>query len=194
MQQVYVNTQDKQHFIVCSEDDLKLQCDDCKTNINLSEYAFLHRSFSKKEYVREVLCLKCIPKHRKRIYDEFIHFQLVDFIPEKSKMFSEFPPSLKTGNVNVFEGAVSNKGISADCSDVNIIDKTRLAGRESFGGASVGRDITAELEHKDASIHSDDALSLLEGLKNSDHVRLELRKVIDFISERYEKGILLTKK
>ena len=192
MQQIYVNKQDKQHFLVCSCDDVNVICEACKNEIVLGDFGFVHRSYSKKEYVREILCRKCIKNHKKRIYDEFIPIELVDFVPKKSIIFHEFTPTLKAGNINTFEAAISNRGINADCSSVEIIDHTKLAGKESFNGASIGKDMTPELELKDQHIGEDEAFCLLDSIKSSKPILPQPKRVIDFLTEREKKDILLT--
>lgn len=68
----------------------------------LRSYLFIHKSYSKKEYVKQFLCKGCIKNHRKRIYDEFITAEIINFIPDDSVIVPEFPPSLSNGNISAF--------------------------------------------------------------------------------------------
>jgi len=102
MQQLFIN-KDKNYFLVCSEDDMEVYCSHCKKIIPQKHYIFIHKSYSKKEYVKEFYCQHCIRYHKKRIYDEFISAEIINFIPDKSSIVPDFAPSLKDSRMsNIF--------------------------------------------------------------------------------------------
>ena len=190
MKELFFNNKEKRYFLVLTDEDL--HCSFCNKVIEFGTHLFIHKSYSKKEYDKCFYCMNCIKHHKKRIYDEFVVVEATNYIPKNSIIVPDSRPSLQSGNINVFDAAISNKGINTDCSNVNVIDHTKLAGKESFDGSFIGKDMKPELELKDQHIGKEEAFCLLDDIKSSKPILPQTRKVIDFLTEREKKDILLT--
>ena len=101
MHQLFFDNTNKSYYLVCSKDDLDVHCSYCNKIIPLKEHIFIHKSFSKKEYLKEYLCRICIQNHKKRIYDEFVSAEITSIIPNKSTLVPDFPPSLQATRSNI---------------------------------------------------------------------------------------------
>lgn len=169
MKKLYLDKKAKRYKMVMTDEDL--HCTFCNTVIELGDSFFIHKSYSKKEYVKNFYCVNCIKNHKKRIYDEFLTVEVTNTVPDNSIIVADAPPSLVSGNASVFTAAISNQGINADCSGgVEVQDNTKLSGRESLEGSSIGRDMTEQLEHLDGAIEEEDALKLLGEIQRSEPV------------------------
>lgn len=141
-------------------------CDFCKGAIlDRAIYKLFH---AKKKTKSFLCCRSCASEtkkpgeHRMRIVTEAYNLLVVDEIPAGSYPVVIARMGLREAkDLTVFD-AVSNALAPADVT----IDRTRLAGRESFGGAQIGMDITPLLEQKDKLIGSDkEVVAVLEGKK-----------------------------
>ncbi len=148
MKELYFNKKEKRYFLVLTGEDL--HCTFCNKVIELGSSFFIHKSYSKKEFNKNYYCLHCVKKHKTKVYDEFIVVEATNTLPNPAILVPDTPPSLQSGDLSVFDVATSNKGIQADCSGVEILDNTKLAGRDSISGASIGRDMREELEQRDS--------------------------------------------
>ena len=128
MAELFYNKKENTYYLVCDKTEVSVYCSACKKPIDVGNFIFIHKSYSKKEYVKEFLCPKCIKKHKLRIYDEFMGATVSTFVPDNSKIIVDFPPFLKA-STSIFDAALSNKRVTSDTSDTTIIDHTKLAGK-----------------------------------------------------------------
>jgi len=109
MKQLFYDKKEKAYFLVLELGEI-LKCDDCGKIIPFKESMFIHRSFTKKHYKKENLCLNCIKKARMRIYDEFINAEVTQVAPKNAIMVPEYRPGLHTAsNTSVFDVKEINK-------------------------------------------------------------------------------------
>lgn len=133
MKQLFYSKKSRRYFYVCSQDDLIVKCDKCGTIIELGDYVFIHKSYSRSEFIKRLYCRACVKKHRKMILDEFIIAQVSDYIQDDTILINDNPVTLTNSkNDTVFSMAIK------DIEGVEIIDKTKLTGRESLEGATIG--------------------------------------------------------
>lgn len=167
MKQLFYNKKRNCYFLIGSTGDVNTSCCDCKKIIPMNEYFFIHKSWSKKQFVKEYYCENCIKEHKKRIYDEFITCLIASEVPANSILIPDFPPLLQS-STNIYDAAISNRGIKSDTSSTIITDHTKLAGKESFEGAKIGKGMNEEIEKLDKPIESEkEAICLLQDLRKS---------------------------
>lgn len=119
-------------------------CEECKKEIkDMFQHFF---AWEKKSYREKSYCLNCSQKLKdKGIVDEKKLVVKVQYIPSDAVPYLFFPPQL-TGrkDMSVFE-VVSQIKAEAD----EVIDRTRLAGRESIESAQIGALDMIQIEVKD---------------------------------------------
>ena len=157
---IFFNKDKKTYFLLVKEEELnKIFCGHCKAIIEIGRSFIIQRSFSKKEYTQHIFCQNCVKHNRKQIYDEFLTCYLTSIIPDNSILIPEIPPPLQEAqNATVWSAAVSNKGITADTSNTEVIDHTKLSGKFSLQGATIGD--TSKVNELDS--YEEDAFKLLD--------------------------------
>lgn len=132
VQQLFYDKKLEGYFFVCSKDDLNVFCSYCNLIIPLEDKFFVHNSYGIKELLKENLCRKCMFKKNfhLKIVDEFKCVEVVDVIPPGAELVIDFPPSLRVATT-CFDAVFSNKGISADTSQTEIVDKTKMYGKHN---------------------------------------------------------------
>lgn len=94
MSQLFWNKDLGSYFLIPLDGE-NITCHDCKAVIEQERRCFIHRSFSKKRYIRSILCNSCVKKHKLRIYDEFINAEVTLIPPKGSSIVPEYRPGLK---------------------------------------------------------------------------------------------------
>ena len=112
MQQLFHNKMAKAYYLVCSQENLDVHCSHCNDIIQIHQYLFIHNSYSKKEFIKEFLCSKCIGKQKTRLYDEFVVAEIIDFTPDNSIIVPDFPPTLQPTKPNISSVSEIQKDIS----------------------------------------------------------------------------------
>ena len=136
MKQLFYSKKDETYYFAVNDGDI-LKCDRCGKILSFGGIVFIHRSFTKKTYTKEEYCEKCIKHHKLRVYDEFIHAEVVQMPPKNVIIVPEYRPGLQnTKNLTVF--------------DVNEINKI---GGETIDSCKVSHDpnrniMPGALEHK----------------------------------------------
>lgn len=174
-QQLFYSDINKSYTYVISDEMESVKCVSCNSEIELEEYFFIHKSYSKTEYIKEIFCHKCIKKHKTRIYDEFIVAQLLNDIPEDAKFIIDLPPQLRI-SCTTFEAALSNKQIKSNTDKTTVNDYTRYSGRESYEGVNIGYSQDERYKYLDEPVVDID--SFLIELKQAEKINSEGVKLI----------------
>lgn len=148
------------------------KCSKCRQFINAVGINGI--SFWKVEKIVRWYCQTCWPKIKSFgivEIDRVVHIDAA--IPkDASPVFDERPDLADSkGAVSVFEAA-SQRIAPAE----NIIDKTRIAGRESIHGAQIGAPDMALLEEKDKRIQASEGLIFLDKLAQAELMIPETKK------------------
>jgi len=125
MEQLFFCNEDKSYYLVCPE-DINIFCTTCRKIIEMGKFVFIHKSFSKKEYVKSYYCQNCLKRIIKRIYDEMQVAKISSIVPENAIIVAENAPSLKV-STDCFDAALSNKNITSDTTSTKTINKCKVA-------------------------------------------------------------------
>ena len=128
---LFFNAKSKTYFLYT--EDLNIKCCYCSRGFSFGATVFIHRSFSKKQYVKGYYCAKCLKKAPTLIYNEYKNALLTSIVPYGSTEIYEFKPTLSNSkaNLTVFDADKIKSDVT--------IDNTKLAGRESIKGAIIGK-------------------------------------------------------
>ena len=144
MVQLYFNHKLSRHYLVGSQ-DYNLFCYKCKKIIEFDNTVIIHRSFSKNSYEKQYYCEGCIKHHHKRTYDEFKIALFTHIIPDNSIIIPDYPPSLTVArNDTVFSMAIKDD-------DTIIVDRTKIAGKESWNQSQIGNDPEDRIKELDST-------------------------------------------
>lgn len=146
--------------------DPSVKCSHCNKVIEFNSYIFLHKSYSRRDYVKKVYCIDCIKHHKKRIYDEFFSAQAVPIIPPNSQLVPECEPHLQV-STSVFDSAISNKNINSDTKgDIDVIDRTRIAGKQEYNKLDMCEGKKTDVKKLEENFNSKkQAIEYLDSLK-----------------------------
>ena len=109
MKQLFYSKKDETYYFAVNEGDV-LKCDRCGKILPFGDIIFIHRSFTKRTYTKEEYCTECIKHHKLRVYDEFIHAEVVQMPPKNVIMVPEYTPGLQNAkNLTVFDVNEINK-------------------------------------------------------------------------------------
>lgn len=145
-------------------------CKNCKDQINSDVGFFIIRHPKTEKTYGALWCAGCLQYSQKNcpkvLYASEILSVHFDDIPPTAHLVPLSRMSLSSAaEVTVFSAAISNKGIKSDTSNVKVNDQTRLAGRESWEGASIGADVSDRIAQLDSV--KVDGLAYLDGLKDA---------------------------
>lgn len=134
-----------------------------------------------------LLCRSCKQETKFPITRSAVEIMVVlvakDNLPKTALPHAIKYHELSDGRMSTFMAAEPKNShlIGADTRATKVIDHTRLAGRESFEGASIGTDIYPELEEKDKPILDEGLVeSLLEDMrKGSERLALARRQNVN---------------
>jgi len=152
------------------------ECDICKEPLKNSAVIFCTWR-SRHEMDRLVLCGRCaadsknhpviMPNWRQGYVVVGVHeYRLTGSQPH----FWRCPEFNASGGADVFGAAWSNKGVVADATGAEVVDRTRLAGRgdatflNDAAPVIIGRDVRREIASKDRDLTPDEGLALLDSL------------------------------
>lgn len=142
MEQLYFQRKTNQYYLVVDKKD-HIFCYKCRKLIGFDDSVIIQRSFSKKSYSKHYYCSVCIKHHTKRQYDEFKATKISPEVPSYSIIVPEYAPSLSScRNESVFSMATKQDG-------ADVVDRTVLAGKESWDGAQIGSESAARLKELD---------------------------------------------
>jgi len=164
MEQLYFNRKIKQYFLVTGK-DCNIFCYFCRKIIEYDDSVIIQRSFTRRSYQKRYWCEKCFPEHKKRQVDEVIVAVITAIIPANSIIVPDYAPVLSptSRKETVFSVATRKKK-----DNVEIVDRTKLAGRESWEGVQVGHDPEGRVKELDKPLKTENqALSFLNKLRDS---------------------------
>lgn len=136
-----------------------IDCLKCNKDVGI---VFIYLLEHKKKVTKAgTYCDKCFREIKKLgIVNEYKIVQIVDILPPDSQPVFDRPPNLASArDISVFE-ASSQATAPAE----KVIDRTRLAGRESLSGAKIGVTPKEAIAHKDDEVKDIDAV--LIGMKD----------------------------
>lgn len=117
------------NFVVMQE---QIKCDSCLREMQLGDNIIVQRCYTKKKFGQFYWCNKCISKIRKRgEADSFLTTQITNRVLDGSTLFPTAISIRGSRGTDVWRFAISDKGINADSSNIKVIDRTRLVGRDS---------------------------------------------------------------
>jgi len=142
-------------------------CDSCKDRIK--EIVFIFKIWNKKKTPQFIECCRnCLDKTKDKLFGivtELSSAVVTDVAPIGSQIIFNIPPELVIGkNRSVFEVAVDNSD------GATIIDRTKLSGRESLEGATIGNPALLEELKKENDVLQIqlDTIETLESSKTLD--------------------------
>jgi len=132
VEQLYYDKDNKSYLLVLPKGD-NVFCFLCRELVGIGGEVIIQRSASKTQYLKRFWCSNCISQHKKQIYDEFTVAIVGSSFPVGARLVPDLRPSLSASRVDdTF--TLANKSRDGE----KVIDKTRLAGRESLEGVSIG--------------------------------------------------------
>jgi hypothetical protein len=173
--EVYFNEKNQEYLI---EDNDNFFCDICYRPI--IDRGMLRVSQNNKSIKKIFLCNFCATKIEKFIDINFISkryniidYRVVDIIPKNVFPVLDFSIDLK--NSYNSDGTLKNTFEPNSIESDITIDNTKLAGRESWEGCSIGRDITLEIEKKDNPLlcTDDDINSIFKAVPYKEDQQIE---------------------
>lgn len=167
---LWYRAEDKAYYYVSNDDT----CDICDNKLVVD--CVWVREVGKNFDRLHIFCKSCASKTENDklvLYDEKNYAIITSFIPPNSILVLRERISLKS--TKDFDASFTNRNISNfDIKEIDkmggvTVDKTVYAGRESWEGASIGRDdIIAELEQKDKkSLSVDEGLAFLDSIASA---------------------------
>jgi hypothetical protein len=147
-------------------------CSNCKDEISDETAVYIVRHPLRSQSFGSLWCHHCLNSVKKNcpsvlLASEIFSVQIADQIPANAFVVPLMRMSVSNASeVTTFDVAISNKGVKSDASSTVTIDRTRLAGRESFEGSCIGLD-HAKVESKDNLLAVDEVDSFLLGQKES---------------------------
>jgi hypothetical protein len=161
--QIYYNTSEKMYFIL-TDILTPVNCCKCNIHIPISKTLFVQRSWNKKQYKKLFWCERCIKHTKKLSYDEYFIAVVTTQLLPNSTIIADIPPMLKNSNTDVWSAALSNEGISADCSNVQIINRCKLAFKEEEPKEAIDYKVKKRLLELDKPIEEKEAEEFFNAL------------------------------
>ncbi len=163
MNQLFFCATDKRSYLLRRNN---INCNKCGDELKPMDTVIVQRSFRKKSSMQFVWCKKCIKYSApKGIADTIQPAIIVDDLPNECVLV---PPtiSLNSGsNTDVWNAAISNKGIESTTTGVKIIDNTLLAGRDTSSVQMI--DVNQRLKELDKPISEKEAIEFIDKIKKS---------------------------
>ena len=163
---LYFSQKVKRYFYVI-EITKPVLCDKCNKHILINNIVIIQRSWSKKEFKKIFYCEKCLNNNNKRYFDEFITAYVCLDVPENSTLVPDFPPILTNSNATVWSAALNNEGLSSDCSNVQTINKCKLAFKEEEAKEEIEYKDNKRIRNLDKPIDEKKALEFFDSLKQN---------------------------
>jgi hypothetical protein len=146
-------------YFIVSEGNEPINCCKCKKAIGIERRLFIHRSFSKINYTKNIYCLDCIKDHKLRVYDEFINAEVIAIPPKGSSIVPEYKPGLKIrGDATVFELNKLTEGETVDGCKVSYDPRRNIM----EGSLEHKKKVLNRIENLDQEASMDDLNEILD--------------------------------
>jgi len=132
MQQLFFKKKEGMIYLVVSADDLNVKCHGCGNVLPIDDSVFIFRTATKKHYEIFYFCSNCVKKRVEYVYSDLIIASIKDTIPDGAELYDVYyTPQLRGLNVS----CINAVGLYSEDKDK---DKTKIAGRESLDGVTIG--------------------------------------------------------
>ena len=165
-------------------------CQNCKQHIDGEVALFLIFHPVRKQSYGSLWCHDCFQFAKyhceNAIYgSERFDIQVNQDIPNTAYFYPILRMGTVNSNITVFDHAISDAGIKSDTSSCEVNDQTKLAGKESWDGASIGKSesqVDLECGDKNKMLSNDEVDDLLidmftatpaSQLEHKENVRIE---------------------
>ena len=135
-------------FIYATEDEL-LNCSKCSRAIEYGCSMVVQWSFREGQNSERVFCPSCASVSQAGLQDQVFPAVLVGELPDGFLIVPKKPLDMRVSG-DAFTLALSNKGISADCSDA--LTSYEGIGAQSWEGSAIGADVSHIDAEKDRLI------------------------------------------
>lgn len=157
--------------------DITKICHQCMREIaDISNTIFICNLWSKKQHDILYYCRVCALRKKEEvwvyIYKDLLPATLTDKIPMSCVPVLNIPPSLSYSRVDdIFSLAITNR------EGEKIVNKTKLALKQSFEGAQIGKEDILEIcEQKDKELSTKKGFNYLNMISNSEAILPETEK------------------